>query len=464
MKVFKERNSDLLIICGFAIVSLLLLIANPGYFNHDELQKLDHIKESGLISYLKTYVSLHQSSNFGVPIRPFSFLMQGGLAYFMEHYPVVVHLFAVLTHAIVGCLVYIACKQLDVKRGLALTISLIFVLNPLGIMATGWSAALMDRWYILFGISAFVFADRYVRLNGRASQLLLVFLCSALSILSKETAVILPALMCIIVLIDPKKFKARRFWLAAAVWTLPIILFMLYRLPALIASFGNPEVSAYKASIGNVPEGLLVYFAYPFLFSTAEAGNWVFVSSIDMFLAVICHAFICFALARLYGLKAIAIYASAYFLFLAPVVLIPIRASHYLYGSSIVLSIGVGILILQKWKVFPIPKLVGFGALSILLAHTVVNQDFIYSLGQCMNTAQISTESAYASSNRPLRVDFQADPGAAEHVLFRMATGRNRIGESYPLELTVSKFGTPLPDNTLRLRMNTHCLVYFSPE
>lgn len=460
MNLFRERNIDYLIIFSFAIVALLLLIANPGYFNHDELQKLDHIKASGLKSYLETYVALQQGSNFGVPVRPFSFLIQGLLALFMERLPVVVHLFAVLTHAAVGCLIYTACKQLNVKRSLALTISLVFIINPLGILATGWSAALMDRWYILFGIAAFICADQYVRLGSNLFRLLLVFLFSGLSMLSKETAVILPALMCIIILADPQVIKTKRFWQAAIVWCLPVLLFMLYRLPALIASFGSPDVSAYKASIHNVPEGVFVYLAYPFLILTGEAGNWVFVSTVNMCAAIALHALVCLALVRVYGLKAFFIYVCGYFLFLTPVLLIPIKAAHYLYGSSIILSVAVGILIIQNWKEYPIPKLIGLSALAVLFSHTLFNQAFVYSIGQCMNTAQISTESAYASSNRPAHVDFQADAGAPEHVLYRMVTGRNRIGDSSALELSVSKSGAELPDNTLGLRMNSHCVVY----
>lgn len=457
---YSQSNRDYLVIFAFAIVALVLLIANPGYFNHDELQKLDHVKELGLKNYLETYVDLKQGSNFGVPVRPFSFLVQGGLAYFMEFYPVLVHLIAVLTHAAVGCLLYAVCKQLGAKRHLALVIALVFVANPLGMFATGWSAALMDRLYILFGVAAFICADKYIRVGANSRNLFWLFLWSGLSILSKETAVILPVLMCVIALLDIRTIKSNRFWQALLVWALPIFLFMLYRLPALIASFGSPDVGAYKASLNNIPEGIYVYLAYPFLVSTAEVGNWVFVTSANMFAAILLHAFVCIALGRVYGAKAIIIYLCGYFLFLAPVLLIPIRGAHYLYGSSIILSVGIGALILQNWRDFLVPKVIGFVALTMLLAHTINNQSFIYSLGRCMNVAQISTEATYISSNKFTKVDFQAEPGAPEHVLHRMVTGRNRIGETYPLELSVSEWGTILPDNTLALKMNSNCVVH----
>lgn len=453
-------KQDYFIILTFSIVSLLLLIANPGYFSHDELQKLDHIKEFGLKNYIDTYVALKQGSNFGVPVRPFSFLMQGVLAYFMENYAVVVHLIAVITHAVVGGLLYASCMRFGATRRLALTIALIFIINPLGTLATGWSAALMDRWYVAFGMAAFICAERYIRSSARAWLLVLLFIWSALSIVSKETAVILPALLGVILLVDFRLIKTKRFWIAAFVWCLPILLFMLYRLPALIASFGNPDVSAYKASFTNVPEGLLVYAAYPFLLLTAEAGNWVFVNTSGMALAVALHVVVCLALGWKLGIKAVLAYLCGYFLFVAPVLLIPIRASHYLYGSSIVLSIAIGVLVVQNSKGFYISRIVGVVALVLLAVHMVNNQNFVYSLGRCMNVAMISTESAYASSDKLKKISFQAEPGATEHVLYRMVTGRNRIGDNYPLQLSVSKWGEALPDDTLTFKMNSRCVVY----
>jgi hypothetical protein len=263
-------------------------------------------------------------------------------------------------------------------------------------------------------------------------------------------------------LVDISLIKTKRFWKAVVAWCLPIALFMLYRLPALLASFGNPDVSAYKASLINIPEGLLVYSAYPFLISTAEAGNWVFVNTVQMVLAVVMHCFICLALLWVRGVKGILVYVCGYFLFLAPVLLIPIRASHYLYGSSIVLSIAIGYLILKGAKGFNVPRIVGLVALVLMLIHTAINQNFVYTLGQCMNVAMISTESAYVSSNKPKKVSFQAEPGATEHVLHRLYTGRNRIADSYPLELSVSKFGEVLPGDVLVLKMNSSCIVHYN--
>lgn len=457
-----RNKKDYFYIVVFAIVSLLLLMANPGYFSHDELQKLDHVKEFGLKNYIDTYVALQQGSSFGVPVRPFSFLVQGILALFMEEYTVVVHLIAVLTHAAVGCLLYAACSRFGMNRALSLTIACVFIVNPLGTLATGWSAALMDRWYVAFGVAAFICADKYIRENKSAWSLFALFVCSSLSMLSKETAVILPALIGLILLMDMSLIREKRFWKAVVVWCLPIALFMLYRLPALFASFGNPDVSAYKASLTNIPEGLLVYSAYPFLTSIAEAGNWVFANTVQMVLAVVMHCLICFALLWVRGVKVALIYVCGYFLFLAPVLLIPIRASHYLYGSSIVLSIAIGYLIFQGSKGFNVPRLVGLVALLLMLIHTAINQNFVYSLGRCMNVALISTESAYASSNKPKKVNFQAEPGATEHVLHRLYTGRNRIANSYPLELSVSKFGEVLPDDVLVLKMNSSCIVHYN--
>ena len=170
----------------------------------------------------------------------FLFFIQGLYTVFMEKYVVIVHLLDVITHAIVASLFYKLIVQLGGKKNVALLSALIFLINPMTTIATGWSAALMDRHYILFGLITLLAADRYVRFEEGKIYLLLIFLGSALSILSKETALILPALALIILLTQFELIKSKRFWTACVIWAMPIIVFFIYRLPALIVSFGTP--------------------------------------------------------------------------------------------------------------------------------------------------------------------------------------------------------------------------------
>lgn len=455
-----EEFRDILLIIVVSIATLAMLVANPGYFSHDELQKLDHVTRFGLKDYLMQYVTLHQGEDFGTPIRPFSFFVQGILALFMENYPVLVHLFDVLTHATVACLLYVLAIQFGCTRSLARTIAIVFVINPMAVLATGWSAALMDRWYVLFGLLALISADRFVRGGKDFATLFFVLIWATLAMLSKETALALPGLMIVVWIADPGTIKSRRFWVTAAVWCTPVLLFMLYRLPALISSFGNPQVSAYKASISNVPNSILAYLSYPFLPLLTEGMNWIFVPMSWIYIAAATHIVLVLSIGRIYGRKWAIYYSVLYSLFIIPVMMISIKSAHYLYGSSLVLSVAVATLLHQSWSTRPIYKGIGVAMILLLTFHSIVLQRFVYTLGTCMNRAMISTEAAYLSNGRPRAVDFQAEPGALVHVLNRINTGREQIGMWFPVKLTVTPWGQDPPENNLLLVMNEQCLVH----
>ena len=449
------------IILAVTIVGMVLLVANPGYFSHDELQKYDHVIRYGFESYLQAYLPIHQTSAFGAPVRPVSFFIQGVLALFMERYPVLVHFSAVLIHAVVGFLLYVAVGRFTPNKKLALLASLIFVVNPLVIMSAGWSAALMDRWYVFFGLCTFLVAERYIRqANSSPLLLVLVLLFSILAILSKETAMILPGLLLLLVACDMSVLKAKRFWFAGVTWVLPIIAFLGYRLTAIIGSFGNPQVSDYKASVTNIPENLLVYSAYPFSYALNEANGWVFLSVVAIGLALAIHALLVAFLGAVYGLKSVLAYLAMYFLFLAPVILIPIKGAHYMYGSAIALSVALAAIFYSQANIRYLGRVFALCALAVLLVHSYKVQKFLYDEGHCMNRAMTSTEALYLSNGKPAAVDFQAEPGAPGYVLNKINTGREQIAHWAPVKLTVSNWGDIPAEGTLSLAMTSTCLVY----
>ncbi|WP_313711480.1 hypothetical protein [Pseudomonas sp.] len=444
-----------------AVLGMTLIVANPGYFSHDELQKYDHVVRYGFENYLQAYLPIHQTSAFGAPVRPVSFFVQGVLALFMEHYPVVVHLSAVLTHAVIGFLLFLLVGRFTANKKVALLASLIFILNPLVMMSAGWSAALMDRWYVFFGLLAFLAAEKYVRQKESSPLLLiLLLLCSTLAILSKETAMILPGLMLLLVACDFSILKSKRFWLAGFIWALPIIFFLAFRLTAILGSFGDPQVSDYKASVTNIPDNLLVYSAYPFSYALTEANGWVFLSVTAIALALAVHAVLVFILGMTYGLKSTLTYVAMYFLFLAPVILIPIKGAHYMYGSSLVLSTALAAIFYSRTSIRHLSKAFVVFALAVLLLHSFKVQKFIYDEGQCMNRAMTSTEALYLSNGKPDAVDFQAEPDAPGYVLHKINTGREQIAHWAPVKLTVSNWGDHPAEGTLSLAMNSTCLVY----
>lgn len=458
--IFSKSWFPYLIIFFISLCSLMILISNPGVFSHDELQKLDHIYSFGLNDYFKQYVAIKVGNEFGTPIRPVAFFIQGILALFIEKYPFVVHFFGVISHTLVAMILYKLIIQFHGTKKLALLTAIIFIISPTSILATGWSAALMDRLYILFGLLSLLFFDKYVRSEPKKYYLFLILIFSSLSILSKETAIVLPCLALVILIKDFSKIRNRQFWIGILFWSLPIISFFIYRLPALINSFNNPIVGAYKASFSNIYDGLYIYFAYPFLITLSEAGNWVFLDNNWILFAIVIHLTLLVALYLNFGFKYVIYYLILYFIFLSPILLIQIKAAHYLYGSGLVFSILIAYLILNDSKYKMIYKSFASVIFVMILTHSYLLQIFIYKIGSCMNTAMITSESAYKTFNTPSKVNFEGDIDAPVHILHRIYTGRNRIGEYYPIEFTVSDNNNKIDSNILTLTMNKECIVY----
>lgn len=451
---------QILLILVVTVLGMMLLIANPGYYSHDELQKLDHVEKYGFLHYLTSYVVLSQGEGFGTPVRPISFFIQGVLALIMKDYPVATHLFAVLTHGIVAISVFLALLRFGISRSVALTSACIFAINPMAIISVGWSAALMDRWYVFFGIGALMCVESYVRRRSGLVALGLVSVLVLAAILSKETAIMLPGLMMLFVLIDTAVIRNKRFWQAGMAMVLPVLVYILYRLPAILSSFNDGGAGgAYSASVGNIFDGLLIYFAYPMLFTLTEAINWVFISSLRIGIAFICH-FIVFPLLWIAkGWKFAFGYLYLYTLFLVPVLFIPIKAAHYLYASSIFFSVAIAWLLITGPSLMSVRRLWAGLVLVLVLLHSAVLQVFVYRTGTCMNVAMIGIEAVHMTLGRPAILEMRAKLGAPAHILHRISTGRDKVGDSYPVEFKVVNWNSPRSDQHNELVIDKSCRI-----
>lgn len=454
------RARDPLRVLLVTVLGLLVLVANPGYYSHDELQRLDYVEVHGFLHYLSAQVVLTQGEGFGVPVRPVAFFIQGLLSLLMRDYPVIVHLVDVLTHGVVSVLLLLLLSRFGLSRAIALGAACIFALNPMAIIAVGWSAALMDRWFVLFGLLALLCVESHLRRGEGMVTLGMVVPLMLAAVLSKETAIMLPGLMLVFVLRDGAVLRQRRFWQASIAMALPVLAYLAYRLPAILASFGASGGGAYSASLANVQEGLLVYLAYPFVWTLTEAGNWVFVRPGFMAAALIGHLALVVVLWVSKGWRVAAGYLYCYLLFLVPVLFIPHKGAHYLYASSVPFSMALAWLVVAPASWRSVLRWAGVMALALLLAHTALLQGFVYRLGACMNRAMIGVEAVHLTLGRPGSLEMRAEPGAPAHVLHRFATGRSKVGHSFPVTMTVVDWDAPRSQGQASIVMDAQCGVY----
>ena len=109
----------MLVLTGFALLTFMLLLSNPDYFSHDELQKLNVVNDLGLWKYIQAYVNFPDFDDFAIPVRPFSYFVQSLVAASADNQPFVLHLAEVLMHASVGVLVFIGIFRVTDNRNLA---------------------------------------------------------------------------------------------------------------------------------------------------------------------------------------------------------------------------------------------------------------------------------------------------------------------------------------------------------
>lgn len=454
-----DRVVFVLLFC-FTLIFSLMLIANPGFFSHDELERADFVSRYGFLHYLTVHVMPQPGNDFGVPVRPVSFFIQGVVSLFLPTYPFLVHLVDVLIHASVATMLFVITHRLHGNRQFAWLGALIFIASPLAAFSTGWSAALMDRLYILFGLVALVAAHSYISQQRGWTALLTIFFASTLAMWSKETALILPAVLIIYPLFSLESIKNKRLWISFLVWSMPVFLFLLYRAPALINSFSGQIATAYSPSLENVPENIFVYFIYPFLPFLTEPHTWGLSSPLSIWAAVSAHFSLLVVLGLAFSFRVVLAYLFGYLIFLIPILLIPGQGAHYLYGSGLVFSLAIGALLALNWKrggkiLVAIP----IGLLIASVLHTVVIQSYFYKTGSCMNRLAMTMESSYLTDGGPEIMSILVEPSAPGHVLHRFTHNRTMIGSYFPVTFQVVDWDKRGEKKTDYL-FNSDCVVY----
>ncbi len=443
---------------SFALLSLL--IANPGYFSHDELQRFDFYVQHGLATYFSQMLNLNPGSSFATPMRPLAFFIQGLQNLFIHDYPLAVHLSAALATATVAALLYALVIMFDLSRRTALLAALLFECSPLVVQATGWSAALMDQWYVLWGLGCLI-AVKFFLTQQRFLYVtvVLISVLTLAALLSKETAIVWPGALALFVIMDYRQVYNRRLWIAAAAWSLPVIVYLAYRLLGIKASLATDASSPYSIGLHNVLQNLFIYFVFPMVPKLGELQNWIFVPNQILAVSVALHLFIVGTLARLASLRVAALYVYGYFLFLLPLLFIPNESSHYLFGSALVLSVALAWIVFNSGQL--LYRIVGWCCILLLAVHSAFFQLELYQDGTCMSRLAASSESLYLSHGRPGHIQYRFDPQSKGHVLVRYTHDRNQIGLNYPVRMSVLLDANSPPDPAaVQAYMNTECIAY----
>jgi hypothetical protein len=458
-----------LLLVAITLISHIGIIANPGFFSHDEWQKFDHVEQHGYRNFALAYGRVHSGPEFGHPVRPLGFLQQGATSIWMERAPILTHLFDVLLHAAIAVVVFFGIRNVSASEPLAWLSAIFFTLSPLTTMATGWMAASFDQWYALFALIVCWIAYR-TALDGltppRAVGLLLA---ASGAILSKETALVLPgvALLAATAALLHRGSSCVKPWsiaISIAIVLVPLIAYMAIRFPALANSLAGNSHASYTPSLEYFAENLSYYFAYPFLITLTKLDSIFSFNTISIALATVTHLLLVIAIWFYFGAAYALLYLVAYFAFLLPVLPIPILGSHYLYGSSVPLAIALSTVVLraQDRRHRTAAWLGGFMA-GALVVHAFWIQGSLYGTGRCQTTflSTLETRIALERQRGAPSIAITPVPGAPYPVGVRAIFGRDRYsGAQGPATAFYPQAGgEDPPSNAVRVVMNHRCEV-----
>lgn len=471
---FKTKALAFACILLVAVVAHIPAISNPGFYNHDEWQKYDHIKEFGFRNFAVAYGKINPGPEFGYPMRPVSFLEQGFASINMMDLPWVSHLIDLSIHLSSGLLFCFLLLQITKNWRLSIVALIAFLVSPLSIYSTAWLGASVDRVYTFWALLAAICT--YYFCYGKYKAVCLIGVCCSLgmALLSKETALMLPAgllvLACYLSFQQNGQFlKNRSLYILAVFLGLPALAYLIYRIPALMVTLHGGGVSTYTPSLSNLPTNALYYFSYPFMYQATDMVSIAMQGEKYVWFGAFVHAALVGCIVYCYGVLRSLLYLGFYFIFLVPVLMLPQPGAHYLYASTIPFAL----LLAGLWcKTLPINSLRGFiervvliGVLVLAFVRFYQIEQFFYVEGVCQRntivTLNARIESERLKGHELKEILIVADPGAKGYVAQKAFFGREGMGDYKGIKFVYNSSDVTVPEeNLLSTTMSTSCLVY----
>ena len=169
----------------------------------------------------------------------YSISMDNGMLY---------HLAGIILHAGTGTALFLLLKKMFSSTGIALISSVIFIIHPINTEAVAYASGINDPLSSLFMISTIIISLG----NNKYKKIISAFLFT-IALLSRETAIITPALIFIIFLFETKSIK-ETFIKTKSIIPLIIIALLYFLLRLTILNFQHtlnffPVATAYSTNI-----------------------------------------------------------------------------------------------------------------------------------------------------------------------------------------------------------------------
>lgn len=240
----------ILVLAG-VLLAQALLVFNPGYYSHDELQWAAFAGQHPgwhFRDYLWRDVQSFQ-------YRPLTFSLWLWLSEHLFARPLAFHGLMVALGGLNAAMLAVLLRRWGVAAGAAAGAALVFALGPFAALTHGWVGTLADLIWVGCALAVALLVQRE---RGGIATWLAVFVLTALALLAKEAGIVIPALLAL-----GWWFLGReRRWLTATVVAaLPVAAYLALRVGVLL--FSPREAANYGWSLAFIPERWLEYQLYP---------------------------------------------------------------------------------------------------------------------------------------------------------------------------------------------------------
>ncbi|AWV08638.1 hypothetical protein [Marilutibacter maris] len=385
------------------------LVANPGYFSHDELQWAARAwsADGGPLPWMAwTDPGVFQ-------YRPLTFNLWLWLSRHLFDTPMAFHAVLVAMGALNTALLAGLLRRLGAAPAMALIGALGFALGPYATYVHGWVGTIGDLLWVAMALACgWVCSTSSSTLPGarRPRQAAVAIGCAlltAIGLLAKEAALSIPALLAVAALLDRERPGWRWGLLGSA---LPAAAYLALRIGVLGAA--GEGSGAYAWSIERIPVRALEYFVFLPQFGAFETLSALVRGFADpsVWVAIALWLVVLAALART-GWRAPAALVGGGLAALGPVLVLPTAYNQYGYGFAAVVA---GVFALA-WPRLPRWGRAATGLLAVLvLWHGIHVMRWMHRVGevQAVFTPALVEAVRDRDPARPLRLRVAADAKA----------------------------------------------------
>ncbi len=372
----------MVVVLGVLLVQSMLIF-NPGYFSHDELQwAVLATQHQGCAFCNAMWADLH-----AFQYRPLTFSIWIWLSRRLFEHPYAFHAVLVFAGAVNTGMLALLLRRTGLGVTTAVLGSLVFALGPYTLFTVGWVGTLADLIWVGCSLAIGLLMQRDGRLSWSYAA---VFGLTVLALLAKETAVVIPALLALAWWFSGR----RRSWaIATLMAVVPVLIYLALRLKVILhGPSGNADLYAW--SVASIPVRWAEFQLFPMVTNLFGSDGMLAhgLRGSHLHKAVLLWLVLAWALWRA-GPRYLAAFLLAGTAALGPVLILDVAATWYGYGFGAVITA----ICVMAWK--PMPRS-GRAVLVLVAAVCVWHGIYVMRMTRDIGEKQARFSPALATAIR----------------------------------------------------------------